>query len=244
MLPSNEVDDGSKRLICKLMKRLHPVEDDYLNRMLEIISDIQDPLEVQENSQAPKPPETKDEAKQRWMKVLLITEEMLQNLRVGIASPEMSGLKDTIILPAIQQQSVEVRNAAVKCLGLFCLLDKETAQHNILLLLEILKNDRTAIQLTCMKVIFDLLMVFGIQPFQEQDLDSVLSQQPSQSAPNPLDSQESDFERKSNEYSVVVFALKRFMTNINIELRACATEGLAKLFLADLVRLIKFINQS
>ena len=47
---------------------------------------------------------------------------------------------------------MEVRNAGVKCLGLFCLLNLEAARNNLLLFLQVVKNDRDQIKVTAIKV--------------------------------------------------------------------------------------------
>ena len=66
--------------------------------------------------------------------------------------PGISGLLESVILPAIQDQNLEVRNKGIRCLGLFCLLNVEDAKKHLLLFLQIVKNDREMIKVTALKV--------------------------------------------------------------------------------------------
>ena len=71
-------------------------------------------------------------------------------------------------MPCVQHPITMVRNEGVICLGLYCLLGLEAAKSNFPLLLQVLKHDREFISLTSLKVIFDLLLTFGIKHFVAQ----------------------------------------------------------------------------
>jgi hypothetical protein len=213
------VDEENKRQMCRLLRHVLGSEEAWVTALLELISEVQDPLE-----EAPKAVSDPDQ----WLTMFLMAEELFQGVRNPLRGSALVGLKDSLLLPGFQQSSVAVRHAAVKTLGLYCVLDRQAAQDHLLLLLQVLKNDRTGIQLEAIKVLFDLLVVHGLHSFQGLDIDL----QGGETLPNPNPTEE--------QQSVVVLALKRFLTHFNADLRTCAAEGLAKLFLADLVCILCF----
>lgn len=100
--------------------------------------------------------------------------------------PGISELLESVILPSVQHESPQIRNSGIKCLGshfitwsflfsftpfhchyccsfvgLYCLLDKDSAKRYISLFLKILAHDHVNIQLTAMHVLFDFVMLFG-----------------------------------------------------------------------------------
>jgi hypothetical protein len=102
--------------------------------VLEIISEIQDPLD---NSQRIEPAWEKEDQLTRWLRCLSLTEELLEKTKKAIVisltsismlllqtlnDPGIAGLLTSVILPCVQNSSPEVRNMAVKCLGLYSLL--------------------------------------------------------------------------------------------------------------------------
>lgn len=93
-----------------------------------------------------------------------------QNLKDG----GIAGLLPSVILPGVQHTSPEVRNLAVKCLGLYCLLGLEEAKSHMMLLLQIIANDRDTIKLTAIKIVIDFIMTFGYSPFQDADLEELM----------------------------------------------------------------------
>lgn len=96
--------------------------------MLEIISDIQDPLETSVRW------EKEETQKNMWIKCLALTQDLLENTRKvqnfvnftlalqSLNDPGIAGLLNSVILLSVQHPNTDIRNSAVKCLGLFCLL--------------------------------------------------------------------------------------------------------------------------
>jgi hypothetical protein len=62
-----------------------------------------------------------------------------------------------------------VRNGGVKCLGLFGLLDVKYAKIFLPLFAEVLLHDRAPLKMTTLKILFDLLMVFGVDEMKSAD---------------------------------------------------------------------------
>jgi len=218
--------------VLKLLRRMNPDEDEFIRYVLEILSEIQDPLETSVKW------ERESTQKDMWLSCLAITEDLLQNTRKTLADPGLAGLLQSVILPAIQHPSPDVRNAAVRCLGLFCLLSKEEARTHLLLFVQIVKNDRDLIKLATMKVLFDLLLVFGNSLLEGQELDNVLSQEPSQ-----ILSQSTENIEAVKAQSPVYAVLNSFLNATNEDLLTTAVEGLAKLFVTDVFDSPKIISK-
>ena len=64
-----------------------------------------------------------------------------------------------VILPGIQQHDKDIRKMAVKCLGLFCLLDKDVAQKQLMLFRNIVSRDAHEIRLVGLKVLTTSFML-------------------------------------------------------------------------------------
>jgi len=201
--------------------------------VVEMISEILDPLESAP-SQTQKE-ENKMEQKAMWIRCLSITELLLETTKKNLTDPGIAGLLSIVILPSVQHPSTDVRNAAVKCLGLFCLLSQEAAKKHMLLFLQIVKNDRENIKLTAIKILFDFLLVFGINPFQEQSFDDMMSQD--------ISASQSINVGPRDEPSVVLNTLVQFLNSVHQDTRTATAEGFAKLLFADVVNDPKILSK-
>jgi condensin complex subunit 3 len=75
------------------------------------------------------------------------------------------------ILPGVQSVDPAVRNAAVLALGLTCLQSQNTAKQYLLLFMQIAHMDHEAVKATALRVIFDVLLVFGFAGFELEVTD-------------------------------------------------------------------------
>eukprot|EP01114_Cavostelium_apophysatum_P015640 TRINITY_DN4306_c0_g1_i1.p1 TRINITY_DN4306_c0_g1~~TRINITY_DN4306_c0_g1_i1.p1 ORF type:complete len:1452 (-),score=526.24 TRINITY_DN4306_c0_g1_i1:463-4818(-) len=228
-LPDTRASSGLRKAIMKLLRKIHD-ENEYIRIVLEVISDVQDPLEGkdEEREESERKRRIGDEEKHRWNCCLAITEDLLENTKKNLNDPGIAGLLQTVILPSIQNPSPEVRASAVKCLGLFCLLNADAAKSHLLLFIQILKNDRDSVKLVAIRVLFDFILVFGLRQMEDQELEDVLSQEYSQSQAIHMSS-------TSEEPSVLLISLAQHLGHINSEIRTSAAEGFSKLLLADAV---------
>ncbi|EGC39200.1 hypothetical protein DICPUDRAFT_147996 [Dictyostelium purpureum] len=94
-------------------------------------------------------------------KCSLITHYLLLNAKKCSNSPEIDGLLELVILPSIQHILPELRNIGIKNLGIFCLHRKKVALNYLKLFEKVIENDIQQVAITCLKVIFDILVVFG-----------------------------------------------------------------------------------
>lgn len=61
----------------------------------------------------------------------------LKQVRTSARRTPLASFLDSLVLPCIQTLDAEIRNAAVHCLGLYCIADKELARAQLLLLLQV-----------------------------------------------------------------------------------------------------------
>lgn len=135
----------------------------------------------------------------------------------------------SVILPAVKHTNSKIRIVGVKCLGLFCLLDREQAITHSMLLSQILKNDQTSIKLVALASLFDLILVFGVTTFTKDPLEEVNSL--SQSGIHP------------SSTNWLIHLLADFMDSANSEIRTTTVEGFAKLFFSDVLNSTKVLSK-
>eukprot|EP00002_Diphylleia_rotans_P037999 TRINITY_DN8572_c0_g2_i1.p1 TRINITY_DN8572_c0_g2~~TRINITY_DN8572_c0_g2_i1.p1 ORF type:complete len:993 (+),score=229.17 TRINITY_DN8572_c0_g2_i1:107-3085(+) len=100
-----------------------------------------------------------------WNHVLLLLSEVLKHLKQATYSNygQLEQLLEVCVLPAIRNPLPSVRCHGFQCLGLFCLLRKNLAQEYAPLFLVALKNDIDALHGICIKALFDMMLVYGLQ---------------------------------------------------------------------------------
>lgn len=187
------------------------------------------------------PTEKNDE--ETIMKALTIAKTLLEGLSVSILTPALQSLLQTLILPAIQHEDPALRQSAVECLGLCCLISKELARTHLLLFIQILQVDQEAIQVAALQVIFDLLLSFGLEAFTaDASSSSETNKEQSKENMQELGSESSDTEGEepiissqdigTDTASSIICILSGLIDNENPEIRTVAAEGMAKLMLS------------
>jgi len=215
--------------MLKLLRCVCTNEDDYIRVVLEIISDVKEPLENSTDGER-----SKSEEEQKFLLCLDLTEELLQYTRKTLSHPGIAELLDSIILPAVQHESPEIRNAGVKCLGLYCFLDKCVAKRYVSLFLKIIANDRIKVRLTAIHILFDFMMLFGPNALS---LNDSVSSKDTESVCNGRVTKDAEDESK--------FALMRlfdYLNDENEELRTAAVEGFCKLLYTDAIADIEVLT--
>lgn len=112
-----------------------------------------------------------------WFRVLCVTELLLENTRQGLKHPGILGLLEGILMPSLQQPSVVVREKALRCLAMYCLLDRttNTVRAHVKIFLEYCRNDNVELRTTAAKSLFDIGMLYGFGALQEEQLIQTLS---------------------------------------------------------------------
>ncbi|GAM23453.1 hypothetical protein SAMD00019534_066280 [Acytostelium subglobosum LB1] len=182
----NDQDLLKQTLSC--LSILHSVERDFIVMIVELLSDMIDPLEDDplkvrltvlektlkklgnkspgESKKIQSAIDTlKEDIKNKETETLtkcsFIAHYLLLNSKKCSNSPEIDGLLQLIILPSIQHPMPELRKIGIQNLGIFCLHRKVVAFAYLNLFEKIIENDTREIHLVALKVIFDILLVFG-----------------------------------------------------------------------------------
>jgi condensin complex subunit 3 len=167
-LSSPNVTSTVLPLVIKVLRACCDSEAQYQQLVLEAVSDISDPLDLDEDSdsgnEGTKKEDTESSKKKEeaWYKCLAISSELLIHTRKDMSDPGVAGLLETVILPCIPHQNPDIRKSAIRCLGLLCLLDKVTAEDYLVLFLQAVNNDTEEIQAVAIQAIYDLMLVYGI----------------------------------------------------------------------------------
>ncbi|XP_048161358.1 condensin complex subunit 3 isoform X2 [Corvus hawaiiensis] len=179
------------------------------------------------------------------LKCLIMCYEVLKimSLSKGI-SPIIYEIIQSLILPGVTNVHPAVRNMAVLCLGCCTLQNKEFAQQQLPLLLEVLQVDNIKIKLSALKTIFDQLMLFGIEPFKTGRGKDSQSESAHIRTENGED--ESETIEEEDETATVHNLLKLlsgFLDSEDSELRTEAAEGIAKLMFSGRLISTKLLSR-
>ncbi|NXQ39780.1 CND3 protein, partial [Catharus fuscescens] len=179
------------------------------------------------------------------LKCLIMCYEVLKimSLSKGI-DPTINEIIQSLILPGVTNVHPAVRNMAVLCLGCCTLQNKELAQQQLPLLLQILQIDNIKIKLSALRAIFDQLMLFGIEPFKTRRGSD--SQSESAHMRTEHDEEESETIEEEEETATVHNLLKLlsgFLDSEYSELRTEAAEGIAKLMFSGRLISAKLLSR-
>jgi hypothetical protein len=112
-----------------------------------------------------------------WYRILCITELMLENTKQGGRHPGLHSLLDGVLMPSLAQTSKVIRVKALRCLAMYCLLDRTTTtvHMHIKKFLDACQLGELEERLTAVKSLFDIGMLYGFKSLKEDDLISRLS---------------------------------------------------------------------
>ncbi|NXW76855.1 CND3 protein, partial [Hirundo rustica] len=178
------------------------------------------------------------------LKCLIMCYEVLKimSLSKGI-SPTINEIIQSLILPGVTNVHPAVRNMAVLCLGCCTLQNKEFAQQQLPLLLQVLQIDNIKIKLSALKAIFDQLMLFGIEPFKTRRGNDSQSESAHIGTENGDDKSETIEEEESATVHSLLKLLSGFLDSEYSELRTEAAEGLAKLMFSGRLISAKLLSR-
>ncbi|KAG1674342.1 Condensin complex subunit 3 [Nymphon striatum] len=181
-------------------------------------------------------------------KCLTIIVEISEQSKLQSLNPTLHSIMETLILPGIQDEDPLVRNLAVRSLGMCCHLSKETALQHFVLLLQISQVDQETVRVTALKAIFDILMIYGLESFNE-NTESCESESISdevdiieESEERTLSSEstlEKTFETAKNVTSILTSLLSSEFT----EVCTTAAEGLGKLLFMGRIYSAKLLSR-
>nr|XP_047138807.1 condensin complex subunit 3 isoform X3 [Hydra vulgaris] len=166
------------------------------------------------------------------LRCLTIASSMLVHMKSREISPMLINLKGELIFEGIKNEDPFIRNEAVKCLGLMSLLNKEFAMQHLLLFVQVLQVDQELLQIMAVKVLFDILLLYGLQAFDADDKENVECEDGEttvvfETPPEQLKSNT----RKKNAAEGVLEILLGFLDNESADLYTLVAEGMAKLLM-------------
>ncbi|XP_014662926.1 PREDICTED: condensin complex subunit 3-like [Priapulus caudatus] len=193
------------------------------------------------------------------MKALTMAKELLQKVTISTLTPAMHSLLQTLILPAVQSEDPALRQLAVECLGLCCLISKELARTHLLLFIQILQLDQEALQVAALHAVFDLILTYGLESFcatgktDGDKRDSVEGAQrvdlgfddTSERAVSPDAASESQLGSDGvpvDTATSIICILSELLNSENLEIRTLTAEGMAKLMLTGRVTSPKLLS--
>jgi len=115
-----------------------------------------------------------DESEGTILKVLLITEHLLQRTNESlIENGPLCGLLKEVILANIKHDNSLIQLGVLRCLALCCILDKNLAKQNIILFIDCLRERQGDIKFI-LQALFDIGVTFGLSHFSEGKVDQLL----------------------------------------------------------------------
>ncbi|KAK3582660.1 hypothetical protein CHS0354_001712 [Potamilus streckersoni] len=162
--------------------------------------------------------------------------EMLEELSLSSMNPTLQTLMETQVIPGIQNEDADVRNMAMRSLGICCQLDKDLIGTYLPLFMQASKIDVQGVRITALQVLFDLLHSFGLDIIQDQE-ENQSEETLNQSSVNTTSVLEDENQLKKDDdrsalASKLVAIICSFLDSESPELRTVAAEGLAKLLLS------------
>ncbi|KAL6264149.1 hypothetical protein P5V15_004228 [Pogonomyrmex californicus] len=182
------------------------------------------------------------------MKCLNILCVAMQSIRT--LTPVLRGLLD-FVLSSLDHPDDSVHVLALKTLGVYCILDKELAKKHIMIFFYqfSLEQDDQEIWITSLKVIFDLLLMYGLRYFdilQSPEENSVQNRsEKTRSLYTHNDSDTSLDKRDEMEEGScnLIKILTDLLNNKNQDLRTITGEGFCKLLLNQRINSSSLISR-
>ena len=238
--------------IISLLKKLHPDESDFIQILLEILADIVDPLDDDDDDDDENKSKNRDnddqeeEPHETFSRALSICEEILRYTEMGISHPGISGILQNYIVPSLRHSDCIVREKALSCLGLYCLLDINEASKYLLLFVKVVgSGEPDGVQLVAIRSLFDFLTLYGPETLINQEKEWPEEFQ----VWNDDDSDDSDEESSSSSSQIndnrsfTIVTLVRCLTQTkNTLIRSTAVEGFAKLLLNNFINDFQIIS--
>ncbi|KAK4193633.1 nuclear condensing complex subunit [Podospora australis] len=98
------------------------------------------------------------------MKCLHIVQCMLTNVAGDLQQNDhLVAMLNNLVVPAVRSHEAPVRERGLVCLGLCSLLDRSLAEENLTLFMHFFSKGHTALQITALQILTDILNVHGAQ---------------------------------------------------------------------------------
>ncbi|KAI5860530.1 condensin subunit Cnd3 [Durotheca rogersii] len=98
------------------------------------------------------------------MKCLHIVQCMLSNVEGSLQQNDhLVSMLNNLVVPAVRSHEAPVRERGLVCLGLCALLDRPLAEENLTLFMHFFAKGHSALQITALQILTDILNVYGAQ---------------------------------------------------------------------------------
>ncbi|ODV95862.1 hypothetical protein PACTADRAFT_49304 [Pachysolen tannophilus NRRL Y-2460] len=207
-----EDQENSKNSVTSQARQRIEEEDDEdfysANSDIDNDASLERPAKKRKTSEAREELQISDEIMHQ---TLVIVKHMLEIVNISLENNySIVSLIENVIRPAIKNTQMAIRILGIECLGLVCLLDKQTASDSLFLFGICVSQGELELKLSALKSIFDILSVHGTADIldTEDGVDSL---------------------------SLSKLLYKCLKDTSNKELQSCTAIGICKLYLADIL---------
>jgi condensin complex subunit 3 len=114
---------------------------------------------------------TEDEARAKAIKEIMINMKCLHIVQCMLSNVEgtlqendhLVAMLNNLVVPAVRSHEAPVRERGLVCLGLCSLLDRPLAEENLTLFMHFFTKGHSALQITALQILTDILNVHGAQ---------------------------------------------------------------------------------
>lgn len=134
-------------------------------------SEVSGPSTPTKSRSSATPEESEEEAREKAvreivvnMKCLHIVQCMLTHVAANLQdNTDLVAMLNNLVVPAVRSHEAPVRERGLVCLGLCALLDRSLAEENLGLFMHFFNKGHTALQITALHILTDILNVHGAQ---------------------------------------------------------------------------------
>ncbi|KAI1822538.1 ARM repeat-containing protein [Xylaria intraflava] len=114
---------------------------------------------------------TEEEAREKAIKEIMINMKCLHIVQCMLTNVERNlqendhlvSMLNNLVVPAVRSHEAPVRERGLVCLGLCALLDRALAEENLTLFMHFFSKGHSALQITALQILTDILNVHGAQ---------------------------------------------------------------------------------
>ncbi|RKP06717.1 nuclear condensing complex subunit, C-term domain-containing protein, partial [Thamnocephalis sphaerospora] len=162
-------DEETITLVLAVIRKLSVDDRDFTRIVVEVVSEIRTAAEDEG--------EDSDAMMESKLRCLVIARGSLETLQHLEEQSPMEAVLSEVIIPAMQASEPALRESGVRCLGLFCVLDKARAADFMPLFIHGVRNGHAELQLKSLQISFDLIMLYGMEAMAEKlsDVSEIFS---------------------------------------------------------------------
>ena len=178
-------------------------------------------------------------------KCLVMLSELMHCSDITSLNATLQTVMDEFIVASLSSLNNEIKNAALKACGSFCLRSLDAAKRHILLMVQMAHLDSVHVRMTALESIFDLLMWYGAHAFVDQES---VNADGSSNIESLLESQMTMTKDDSSDTGLqgvnpIVALLSKLLDDRDLDIRTKVTEGLCKLMMSKVIASSKLFTR-